>query len=698
MKMKTTEMKTGKILRCVIAVCLVILFTFSSVLETYAAAFADDAQEQTGKRQATVVVTADDPGKNGGKAGKRYVWDDGEVRVTAVLSDRNAIPDDAQFVVKAIDSTSVGYDYDAYMEALNACSDFSYDENNTLLFDVAFIKDGVELQPAKGSVSVTFKFLDNQLSELIGENSVTDVNVVHLSLSDEIRNDYDKTADAVDIGAGNIDAEKLTAGDNKLQVNVDRETVTFETTGFSVFAYTVDFEYSDPSTGKIYKYSIKGAESISLMDLAVILGITTAEDAEEFVSGVANVEFSDETLVRVVYTPEDGWVLESLKPFSTKEKLTVTMKDGTVINIRVTDVQESSDLADFLANAVIVGAIQNDDGSYSVVQGQEYSFILSFAEDSTCQFANDATLTYQIPEGIVVNHEQSGSLTINIVYNNRTYQVDANYTLTTDGLLSITFDQTDPDYPRLVDSTNVSFRYMFYAEFDGEESEIRWSEDIERDIIFEDPDPGQAFAEKTAVYDETTGTFHYTITVTATGDVADVLVKDTVLGDALIVDPASVVITGNSSSYTGGMSVDGFEYTFASMREGEVITIEYDAAIDFSKDTDGDGKITADQTKNSVSIDSEPGDPHNSDYSREITYKYAVNREKIRLVNANEAGLDGRVTEVLDYNNIRFAKVIADNQEFLIHVDNDFKADKVRVAFDSNDVSVYSTRIDMKIC
>ena len=79
-------------------------------------------------------------------------------------------------------------------------------------------------------------------------------------------------------------------------------------------------------------------------------------------------------------------------------------------------------------------------------------------------------------------------------------------------MLSITFDQTDPDYPRLVDSTNVSFRYMFHAEFDGEESEIRWSEDIERDIIFEDPDPGQAFAEKTAVYDETTGTFHYTIT------------------------------------------------------------------------------------------------------------------------------------------------------------------------------------------
>ncbi|MBO4218570.1 MAG: sn-glycerol-3-phosphate ABC transporter ATP-binding protein UgpC [Erysipelotrichaceae bacterium] len=80
------------------------------------------------------------------------------------------------------------------------------------------------------------------------------------------------------------------------------------------------------------------------------------------------------------------------------------------------------------------------------------------------------------------------------------------------------------------------------------------------------------------------------------------------------------------------------------------------------------------------------------------TYRYAVNREKIRLVGADEAGLDGKVTEILDYGNIRFAKVNADNQELLIHVDKDFKADKVRVAFDSSDVSVYSTRIDMKIC
>ncbi|MBR6322177.1 MAG: ATP-binding cassette domain-containing protein, partial [Lachnospiraceae bacterium] len=80
------------------------------------------------------------------------------------------------------------------------------------------------------------------------------------------------------------------------------------------------------------------------------------------------------------------------------------------------------------------------------------------------------------------------------------------------------------------------------------------------------------------------------------------------------------------------------------------------------------------------------------------TYKYAVARENIRFVDPDEAGIDAKVKEVLDYGNILFAKVDADGQELLLHVEPDFSADKVRVAFDSSDVSVYSTRIDMKLC
>ena len=80
------------------------------------------------------------------------------------------------------------------------------------------------------------------------------------------------------------------------------------------------------------------------------------------------------------------------------------------------------------------------------------------------------------------------------------------------------------------------------------------------------------------------------------------------------------------------------------------------------------------------------------------TYRYAINRDAIRLAEEGEAGLDGRVMEFCEYGNVRFAKVEADGQEFLIKVDPAFDLKNVRLAMDSKDISVYSTRIDMKIC
>ena len=80
------------------------------------------------------------------------------------------------------------------------------------------------------------------------------------------------------------------------------------------------------------------------------------------------------------------------------------------------------------------------------------------------------------------------------------------------------------------------------------------------------------------------------------------------------------------------------------------------------------------------------------------TYRYVVDRKCIRTVEKSEAGLDGHVRELLDYGNIRFARLESDGQQFLIQVAPNFRADEARVAFDSKDISVYSTAIDMKIC
>ena len=80
------------------------------------------------------------------------------------------------------------------------------------------------------------------------------------------------------------------------------------------------------------------------------------------------------------------------------------------------------------------------------------------------------------------------------------------------------------------------------------------------------------------------------------------------------------------------------------------------------------------------------------------TYRYVVDRSHVRLAEKNEPGLDGHVRELLDYGNVCFAKLEADGQDFLIRVTPDFSADEARIAFDSKDISVYSTTIDMKIC
>ena len=61
-------------------------------------------------------------------------------------------------------------------------------------------------------------------------------------------------------------------------------------------------------------------------------------------------------------------------------------------------------------------------------------------------------------------------------------------------------------------------------------------------------------------------------------------------------------------------------------------------------------------------------------------------------------GLSVDVKEILDYGNVRFARVEAGGQEFLIGAEEGLKTGPAKVAFSSEDVSVYSIESDMKIC
>lgn len=155
--------------------------------------------------------------------------------------------------------------------------------------------------------------------------------------------------------------------------------VQFTTDSFSIYGvvYTVDFHWE--VDGKEFEFSIKGGSTISLKDLVQILHVVeddkTTEDIEpdRFISEIKTVEFTNESLICVVPVTEKttagelieklnlevsyagdvseadveefnkkeftvpDWALITLQPFLTEEWLTITLTNGEVFRIKVTD-------------------------------------------------------------------------------------------------------------------------------------------------------------------------------------------------------------------------------------------------------------------------------------------------------------------------------------------------------------------------
>ncbi|MBR3311585.1 MAG: hypothetical protein IKG15_07195, partial [Solobacterium sp.] len=164
-----------------------------------------------------------------------YVYvEEGVLKVTATLSDPAAVPDEAELVVTPVTADLDTYNYDAYMEALNNSSEKEYNENNTLLYDVAFMLDGEEFQPAEGTVSVTFDFLKNQLTEGLNAEDDSAIEIKHLSLADNVKDNYKTTSEATDIVPEDIKVENV-----EIQIlDLNNEITEFNADSFSVYSIT----------------------------------------------------------------------------------------------------------------------------------------------------------------------------------------------------------------------------------------------------------------------------------------------------------------------------------------------------------------------------------------------------------------------------------------------------------------------------
>lgn len=200
-----------------------------------------------------------------------YEYEDNDIYVTATLQHANAIPDDAEFIVTPITSESSGYNYNAYMEALNENSEAilgeegTIDDNNTLIYDIGFFvtdEEGnrVEVQPQDGSVSIKVRFKNDQLEEEVNSGVEEELAVVHLPLADEVKEECATTEEATDISAADINVEILSE-----TVNAESEVAEFTASEFSPYAFVGKSGKMNPGTTRNFQNVLGNASAYGIV-------------------------------------------------------------------------------------------------------------------------------------------------------------------------------------------------------------------------------------------------------------------------------------------------------------------------------------------------------------------------------------------------------------------------------------------------
>ena len=320
-------------------------------------------------------------------------------------------------------------------------------------------KDSTELENTNAS-PVIVHVEDNGNTEVLEQKEVED------TAAEDTAEDAAETI-------GNVEKSK------KVDIPIDENSVVFDADTFSIYAiaYTVDFYWE--VNGKTYEFSIPGGGFVSLEHLVEALGIASSdsigyqnietvenniykesihlnnvlvsEETKQFVAEVANVEFSSPELVwigkaedgttigqlkegnqlNVQYSAElteeqikaintcrvesGDWALISVQPFISEETLTVTMKDGEVFTVKVTDAQiTTSFLSD---NGNLYEVTVTYDETANIPEGSTLQVTEFSEEDAEYEYARKSVLADKQArgEGVDLNSFCLAALDISIL-------------------------------------------------------------------------------------------------------------------------------------------------------------------------------------------------------------------------------------------------------------------------------------------
>ena len=280
-----------------------------------------------------------------GVAGELIVVGDG-YSVSASFDESAKIPQGAKLEVSELVEGDKGYD--EYLSTAADLDQTSVEDGSARcyrkVFDIRFTLDGKEIEPAS-DVSMKVHF------DEIPDGSSTSASVVHFAES----------------GAEDLNAK----------CDGDVGDVSFSAPSFSVYAVSFTVEFAYAVDGDVYEYVLDGFDIASLKDVLKDLHVG-GDDFEDFFKHVKSVSFSNPDLVGVhhvrngsenlgeaaiseswifpwtLVAPEDevrdrnsrsfeegDWIIASLAPFDSEEKLTVELDDTQSFTIVVTDDQSA---------------------------------------------------------------------------------------------------------------------------------------------------------------------------------------------------------------------------------------------------------------------------------------------------------------------------------------------------------------------
>lgn len=542
--------------------------------------------------------------------------DCGDVSVTLSATKDAKIPKNAKLVVNAITGDRLRSALSMSADAMGVTADKVYGT----AYDIYLEADGNRIQPSE-HVHVTMSFHNPVSLNLPDKAQVAKSAVIHI---------HDGSASEVS-GTAGTDGSSVTGAE-------------FDADSFSIYvnAYTVDFHYNGLT------YSMKGNGAVKLSE------VMKAVDIQEDVAEVKSAVFTNPELLKVEKDTEgNDWTLTSLQSFTSDEILTVTMEDGTVYTIAVTDDQESTTsdkLSDFVTSMTIKVDGEDFDENKKYTSTQDYEFNLIFEEkinsDGKIEKKIKNTVYMQMPDALV-HYEGSGTLS------DPNEETVGSYTIDKGGKVTIIF--TDA-FMQKAEQGKVSGNFKFHSKLSvsqgQEQVEVKIpGSNISKTINIDTK--AHLNADKKVEYDDEAGLdglLKYTVTLTASnGNVGNVNIVDT-LGSDLVPYPSvdnfsyQIVYSTDSIGVENGtfnQKENSWTTTLGEIKNGQTATLTYYAKLseDAKAKLRRGESITA--ANNSVSATGNNKETISNSSTADLTNKFNSKKEqKATIKKEIEKGYD----------------------------------------------------------